>query len=139
MLLVAELYTPFFLKFRKLRKIYIKKWIYLIDLNLTITEITKELLHIKTPIILSSTLNSPLKGPEKIIKMAKMINCNIYNVHVNYKKYLDDVNLFGQENIRLDYSTYNYPVYKQQYNNFIANLSIIDLLFNEGPSCINKI
>ena len=36
--------------------------------------------------------------------------------------------------IKIIYENFQHPVYKQIYGNFIENLSILDLLFNEGEN-----
>ena len=44
---------------------------------------------------------------------------------------------FSRENIKLTWMDYsNYPEYRQLYPPFIHDVSIIDLIFNEGPDSI---
>ena len=37
------------------------------------------------------------------------------------------------------FQEYQHPLYTQLYNAFIPNLSVIDLLFNEGPDSLEII
>jgi hypothetical protein len=119
-----------------IQPIFNKKWIYLIDLNIALIEIFKELLKINTLLSLSSALNLSCRGDEKLIHMAKILYCDTYLVDIRYKPYLNQ-NVFDQEDIELLYSNYSQPVYNQQMNSeFLADLSIIDLLMNKGPDTL---
>ena len=46
-----------------------------------------------------------------------------------------DKEVFEKNKIEIVFSKYNCLPYKQLDNNFIPNLSILDLLFNEGLNC----
>lgn len=39
---------------------------------------------------------------------------------------------FDKEGIKLEYYDFQHPVYRQLWSEFVPNLSIIDLLLNEG-------
>ena len=41
--------------------------------------------------------------------------------------------------MELIWQNYKHPVYKQQFGEFISHMSILDLLFNEGPNSKNII
>ena len=43
-------------------------------------------------------------------------------------------NDFKQNQIKIEFQNFVYPEYKQIGDNFVSNLSIIDLLFNEGSN-----
>ena len=49
------------------------------------------------------------------------------------KEYLDE-NLFKKEKINLVYENFIHPTYSQIHGEFIPNLSIMDILFNEGEN-----
>ncbi len=99
-----------------------------------ITEINK-LLGIKTPIRWSGEFN--LTEEEKngrLIDLCKKTNTTEYYSGPAAKNYIDE-SLFEKEGIKvhwLDYS--NYPAYKQLYGEFVHEVSILDLIFNEGPN-----
>ena len=45
-----------------------------------------------------------------------------------------DLDLFEKENIKVHWFDYSgYPVYSQLYGEFVHAVSILDLIFNEGP------
>jgi hypothetical protein len=39
--------------------------------------------------------------------------------------------------IKIIYEKFQHPIYRQQYEEFVPNLSILDLLFNEGKNSID--
>ena len=47
------------------------------------------------------------------------------------KSYID-LDLFKRNNIEIIWNKFEHPIYKQQFNGFIKDLSIIDYLFNCG-------
>ena len=55
------------------------------------------------------------------------------------KNYLNDTKLFEINKINLKYFNMKSFTYNQLGKNFISNLSIIDLIFNEGPKALKII
>ena len=47
------------------------------------------------------------------------------------KRYIDEEE-FRQNNIELIFQGFEHPAYGQLWGDFVPNLSVIDLLFNEG-------
>lgn len=114
-----------------LKKILEKKWNKLLDLNLTIIEYINNQLDIKTKIIRSSEFKSDLVSSERLLEICKKLDGTIYLSGEMGHNYLNS-EIFQNENIKVIYEQYECPNYSQLYGNFIPNLSIIDLLFNEG-------
>ena len=122
-----EYYEPY------LRQMYNKNWTYLIDLNVTFIEIFKGLLKIDTDLILSSTLNIPGKGNEKIINIIKQTGCDRYLTDSCYIDYLD-ASLFQKHNIKLVYSDFKRSGFTaKDPDNSISDISILHFLFYKGP------
>ena len=48
-----------------------------------------------------------------------------------------DVRIFKKAKIGLIYQQYNHPIYKQLYGDFVPYLSVVDLIFNEGPNSLS--
>ena len=69
---------------------------------------------------------------EKILEICKKINATTYISGEEGKNYLDE-KLFLDSGIKILYEKFQYPTYKQYQKEFIPNMSIIDLIFNEGP------
>ncbi len=89
-------------------------------------------LEIKTPIIISSTINidHTLKSQEKVLSLCKSQNAKIYINSIGGIE-LYDKETFKQNNIELNFIKSNLIQYKQFNTEFISWLSIIDvLMFN---------
>lgn len=86
-------------------------------------------LDIKTEIFLSSNIdkNNSLKGEDKIIEICKLLNADEY-VNPPGGKDLYKSDNFKINNIKLQFQEVNILEYKQFGNEFVPNLSIIDML-----------
>ena len=88
----------------------------------------------------SSLLKIQSKGSQLVLDICKEINAKQYLSGIGGLKYLvkEDFNNAG---IDIYFQKFNLPTYSQYFQNigFISNLSIIDLLFNEGKNSIDII
>jgi hypothetical protein len=50
-----------------------------------------------------------------------------------------DPSLFKDNNLEVKFQSYNHPEYHQQYGAFLPYMSVIDLIFNEGPNSLTII
>lgn len=80
----------------------------------------------------------PAKGKtERLIDLCKQAGAIDYLSGPSARAYMDEER-FAQEGIRLEYIDYSgYCEYKQLYPPFEHGVSIIDMLFNEGPNAKN--
>ena len=89
-------------------------------------------LDIKTKIVISSNIdiNHNLKKQSKVIAINKSLNSTQYiNMSSGHKLY--DLDKFQKENIQLKFLKPEYIEYKQNNDNFIPSLSMIDvMMFN---------
>jgi hypothetical protein len=128
--------APYFEKYADFfNNVYLKNWKYLIDFNIHLIEYIYQELNISSYLGISSNNLSEitLGATEHIINMVKSVKGDIYISGLSGRKYLRE-DLFETQAIELKYFTFDHPQYKQKFEKFIANLSIIDLLFNEGPN-----
>ncbi|KAA3658783.1 MAG: hypothetical protein DWQ10_10435 [Calditrichaeota bacterium] len=122
-----EKYADFFDQF------YQKEWRFLVDANFAAIEFLLRALDIKTACFLSSDIQLKTGRTERIVHMGKKLRCNTYLSGPSGSKYLDE-NQFKDNGITVEYFSFNHPEYKQQFGAFIPGMSIVDLLFNEGPN-----
>ncbi|HHP7241116.1 MAG TPA: WbqC family protein [Cyclobacteriaceae bacterium] len=68
---------------------------------------------------------------ERLIAACKSLGADAYYSGFGGGDYQDE-QLFHKNGIKLVYSSFNHPTYNQLWGDFEKNLSIIDLIFNEG-------
>lgn len=128
--------TPYFeLLFPDLDKIYLQQWEYIIDLDTQLIDLILKILGLNRRIEFSSHLLIQGTQTERLINFCKYFKADKYLTGAAAKEYLKEER-FKEENIELEYQKYNHPKYTQLYGDFIPYLSIIDLLFNEGPKSL---
>ena len=133
--------TPYFNEYYpEIKNIYLKDHNLLIDLTLDLIKHFLKILDKEVKIILSSDIKTDLKGLDKILYILKNLNATKYisGDGDGSKRYIDE-KLFSDQGIELVWQNYKHPTYKQQFNEFIPYMSILDLLFNEGPNSKNII
>ncbi len=108
------------------------RWEKLIDLNMFIIKEIMKNLKIKTKLIFSSECNVTGSSTKKLVNLCKYLNADIYYSGISGHKYLD-MKLFSENGIEVIFQNYTTPNYSQLHNDFIPDLSIIDLLLNNGP------
>lgn len=117
----------------KFSQIYNASWENLSELNVTLIKLIKTLLGINTTLVLSSEMNIEARGAEKILSIIKELEADKYitGEGKGSRRYIIEED-FKNNNIELIYQGFKHPVYHQLWGDFVPNLSIIDLLFNEG-------
>lgn len=112
----------------------------LVELNVAIIEYLKDLLSIKTKLIMSSELNVKGKRSEKLAGICEKLGGNIYISPIGSAGYiLEEIEHFRSRNIDVFFHNYEHPVYKQLHGDFIPYMSVIDLIFNEGKKSMEII
>ena len=96
-------------------------------------------LGIQTPIRRSSEL-SGIEGTStcRLINICKQLGADRYLAGFGSKNYQDD-SLFLQAGIEPFVSSFAYPRYNQMYGDFLPNLSVVDVLMNNGKNSIHFI
>lgn len=104
------------------------------DINYEFIKFICDELGIKTQIIWSHDLNLVDGKTERLVGVCKELDAQYYLSGPAAKDYIDN-SCFEEANIQLDYMDYsNYPVYQQIHGEFEHGVTILDLLFNEGPN-----
>lgn len=106
---------------------------YLSRVNLKFIEAVCEILGIKTTFIWSSEFNLLEDRNERLVDICKQRGATDYYSGPAAKAYMD-LSLFEKENIKVHWFDYSgYPEYRQQFGEFAHTVTILDLIFNEGP------
>ena len=115
-------------------KIYkTNKYNSLSELNQRSISLICEFLKIKTLLIDSRDIKTSSDKNQRLIDIIKHFNCKNYISGPTAKNYLDK-NLFDSNGINIFWKEYlNYPEYKQRFDGFFHNVTILDLIFNTGP------
>ena len=112
----------------------------LIDVNLNLIIFFNKILGINKKIYFSSNLPFSLNKTNYIIEICKFFKIDNYVSPYGARDYLlNDIDKFKKNNIKIFLQNFKTPLYSQCFGCFEENLSIIDLLFNEGPNSLNII
>lgn len=131
--------TPFFPPHQEFfEKIYNQKWDKLADFTETIIFYLIKQLGIKIPVVKSASYNFKEKKNDLLIEMCQQLKADTYLSGQGAKSYVDEEK-FKQNNLNHMFSDFTHPIYQQKFKPFVANLSVIDLLFNCGPESLNII
>jgi hypothetical protein len=114
------------------------KWNNLSEFNQTLVKkISKELLGVFTIFRDSREFSLKSSKAERVLELLKEIGATSYLSGPSAKNYLKE-SMFKEVNIDLCWMDYSgYPEYNQLFKPFIHEVSIIDLIFNEGPESRN--
>ena len=126
--------APYFDKYEaKFSQIYDASWEKASELNVSLIKLIKDLMGIKTTLVLSSEMNIEARGTEKIISILRELKADKYitGEGEGSKRYVAEEE-FKKNNVELIYQHFEHPIYHQLWGDFVPNLSVIDLLFNEG-------
>ena len=118
--------------FKKIESILNKNHEHLMELNEELINFFFEELKIDVKFFKASKFDVVGAKNQYLINLCKAFNANVYVFGQMGKDY-SDKELWEKNNIKIFFHEYNHPIYKQKFNNFESHLSIIDLLFNEGP------
>lgn len=92
-----------------------------------------KILGISTPISWSEEYTSVEGKTERLVSICKQARATTYLSGPAARDYIDET-LFNNENISLEYMDYSsYPEYRQLFPPFEHGVSVMDLIFNEGP------
>jgi hypothetical protein len=116
-----------------LEELYLNcRYIYLTDVNMHFIQAINDLLGITTEIRFSSEFELAEGKTDRLIDICTYLEASDYYSGPSAKSYLDHERFFAKD-IQVHYFNYdNYPIYRQLHGQFEHNVSIIDLILNEG-------
>ncbi|MEK7658908.1 MAG: WbqC family protein [Patescibacteria group bacterium] len=129
--------APFFNKYKDFfEKTYLKKWEYLADLNETIIIYLFKELNIQSPIYKSSDYDIKGQKTDMIINLCKAMKADTHlsgpGLTAEGGEHYVEEEKFKKQGLNHIFSDFKHPIYNQQFEPFIYNMSAIDLLFNYG-------
>lgn len=131
-ILVNYKYTPYFEMYSDvLFALYQKDWRLLADLNLELIKFLREALCLSCRIHTGSETGVSGQGRMRVLNLLQYFDCRTYVCGMESKAYLD-AEPFERHGFELKMVEWKTRSYHQQFGQFIPNLSVVDLLFNEG-------
>jgi len=130
--------SPYFCRYEELfERAYLRtSETYLSRINYTFICLINQLLNINTKITWSSDYRMSQGKTERLIDLCRQTGAAEYVSGPRAKDYIDE-KLFNSTGIRLTWFDYSgYGSYHQLYPPFEHKVSIIDLIFNEGPNAL---
>ena len=107
------------------------------EINIYIIQKLCEIIGIDCNYKLSSNIKSIGKKTDKLISICKTLDKKEYLINTGAVTYIsDDKAKFDRNNINLYLLNFKVIPYNQLSDKFQEKLSIIDLLFNEGPNAL---
>ncbi|MDB3872243.1 WbqC family protein [Candidatus Pelagibacter sp.] len=108
---------------------------FLSEINYKFINAINKILGIKTIMRSSSEFNKTTAGPsERLLEICKECDADIYLSGPSARNYLNE-GLFAQNNVKVEWMNYdNYSEYQQLFRPFNYNVTILDLIFNEGDN-----
>ena len=116
-----------------IKQILEKRWEKLIDLNMKLIDYFISILDLETTTVYSSKLKKSSNQSQRLLDICNYCNASCYISGVSGKEYLNE-EIFRKSGIKVIYENFQHPIYTQLYKPFEQNLSILDLLFNEGDN-----
>jgi hypothetical protein len=108
------------------------------ELNIELTKRICEYFDIATPMLLSSKLSLSGTKTDRLIDLLKKLNATSYLSGPSADGYLDK-EAFRKNGIRLEYKSYDYSPYPQQWGEFEGAVTVLDLIANCGFDAKNYI
>ena len=116
-----------------IKQILEKRWEKLIDLNMVLIDYFISILDLETTTVYSSKLKKSSNQSQRLLDICNYCNASCYISGVSGKEYLNE-EIFRKSGVKVIYENFQHPIYTQLYKPFEQNLSILDLLFNEGDN-----
>ena len=138
---ITQNYTkaPYFKKYKEVfEEFYLNtQEEYLSRINLKLIEIVNEILGITTKIHWSSEFNLVNGQTERLVDICQQLGADTYLSGLAAKDYFDE-DLARNNKINVEWMDYSgYREYNQIHQPFEHGVTILDLIFNEGPNAIN--
>jgi hypothetical protein len=110
---------------------------FLTDVNEAFIKLICDTLGIKTEMKRSSEFELKEERTERLLDICLKENATDYYSGPAAKAYMNEA-LFNEKGVNVHYFDYSgYPEYRQLYGEFTHAVTVLDLIFNEGPNATN--
>jgi len=128
--------TPYFQTyFPALESILAQPYDYLLDLNLATLRWLTDSLGLPWKVVRSSELGIGGRKTERLVAICEKFKATDYLTGDAAKDYLEE-RQFQDARIQVHWHEYTHPVYDQGNADFVPSLSVVDVLFREGPRAL---
>ncbi len=112
-------------------------WQSMAQLNIRLVTNLTKVLGIDTPLFVASELfDFPNDPDERLIAITKHFNADTYLAGSGGRQYMD-LTKFRERGIDVLFQDYKHPVYGQRFEGFVPNMSVIDLILNQGENSLS--
>lgn len=126
--------APFFADYAPgLFAILESRWERLVDLDRATLDFLRDAFGIRTPLAASSGLGVAGAKSELILNLCRAVGADTYLAGMGGSRHYLDRDAFAAAGVTIAWQAFEHPRYRQDGGEFIAGLSALDLLFNEGP------
>jgi hypothetical protein len=115
-----------------------KNHTFLTDLNFELLLHFMKVLEIERPCVKATDYNFSGSKSDLVLDMCVQLGASIYIFGAQGRNYAN-VQSFSEKNIAVFFQDYSHPKYSQLHGDFLPFMSILDLLFNEGPKSLDII
>lgn len=115
--------------FPGLKELYSKDYDYLVDATWDHLMFWLEILDIKTKIVKSSSLDIHSKKSDFVLDLCEATGADYYISGALGRDYLE-VDKFEEKGVHVEFQSYQHPVYRQLYGEFVPNMGIVDFAMN---------
>lgn len=129
--------APYFVRyFSGLKEVYEQNYEIISDLNIELIKYFMKSIGIETKLIKSSELDVDGSSTQKLVNICKAVGGDTYLSGKGGDNYQDQ-SLYEQNDIKLVYTDFIHPEYKQLWGDFLPYMSVMDFLFNCGDECMD--
>ena len=117
-----------------LKEIFDARWRRLVDLDMALLGLLRDILGIRTPLVKSSDLGVEGMKSELILNLCRELGADGFLGGMGGSRRYLDTAAFERAGIEVRWQAFRHPIYRQcGAAPFIPGLSALDLLFNCGP------
>lgn len=118
-----------------LEDVYVRRWDFLLDLDLHMLELARTWLGIKKPIVRASSLGLSGHKTDRILALCRAVGARTYLTGRGGSAGYLDTDALARAGVGVIWQRFNHPQYPQRYPGlgFVSHLGFLDVLFNCGP------